>query len=66
MTDDSLFITRRLKLAAEATNEELDASDTIVLDDTDLMETGELRRLLDPAGQLTKAVDADLQDDESE
>jgi hypothetical protein len=66
MADDSLFITRRLKLAAEASNDELDASDTIVLEDTDLMETGELKRLLDPAGRLTKAVNADLQDDESE
>jgi hypothetical protein len=67
MADDSLFITRRLKRIAEATKEELEASgDTIVLEKSDIMETVELRRLLDPAGELTNAIEADLQNDRSE
>ena len=61
MADDSLFITRRLKRIAEATEEELDASgDTIVLNDTDLIDTTELRC----SGELTSALDSDQQDDE--
>jgi hypothetical protein len=64
MADDSLFITRRLKRIAEATTEEFEASgDTIVLDDADLMETMELRRLLDSPGELTSPVDPDLEED---
>ena len=66
MTGNSLFITRRLKLVAEASDEELEASDTIVLDQMDLMATTEFRRLLDPASELSNAIEADLQDYESE
>ena len=66
MADDSLFITRRLKGIAEATEEDFETSgDTIVLDDTDFIDTTELRRLLDPAGELTSALEADQQDDDA-
>ena len=47
MVDDGLFVTRRLQRIAEATTEEREASgDTIVLDETDAMETKELKLLL--------------------
>lgn len=62
MADDSLFITRRLKRIAEATEEELDASgDTIVLNDTDLSDTTELKW----PGELTSALDSDQQDEDA-
>jgi hypothetical protein len=58
MADDSLFVTRRLQRIAEATTEELEASgDTIVLDETDAMETKELKRLL-KTGTLDGGDDA--------
>jgi len=64
MADDSLFVTRRLKRIAEATEEELEAAgDTIELESLDLMATTEFKRLLDPASQF---IDSIGDDDESE
>lgn len=64
MADDSLFVTRRLKRIAEATEEELEAAgDTIELESLDLMATTELKRLLDPTSQSTDSIG---DDDESE
>lgn len=59
MADDSA-VTDRLRQLAEATEDEL-AGDTIVLDDTDLMATTELRQLLDPAGELITSLGDHLQ-----
>lgn len=74
MTDDSI-ITVRLRQLAEGTNDELDdLADTAVLDETDMMATGELRQILDPAAELSHKIhddlralgDSDDSDDEAE
>ena len=65
MTDDDTAITDRLRKLAEEAGDD-PAGETIVLDEMDLMATTEFRRLLDPACELSNAIEADLQDDESE
>ena len=65
MTDDETAITERLRKLAETAGDE-PGGETIVLDETDLMATTEFRRLLDPASELSNAVEADLRDEESE
>jgi len=45
----SLFVTQRLQRIAEATDEELESTgDTLELEDLGIMETAELKQLLDP------------------
>lgn len=60
MTDDTA-ITDRLRKLAETEEDEL-AAETIVLDESDIMPTREMRRLLDPAGEFIASLD----DDDSE
>jgi hypothetical protein len=65
MDADETTITERLRKLAEEAGEE-PGDETIGLDKADLMATTEFRRLLDPASELSNAIEADLQDDESE
>ena len=62
MDDDEFAITDRLQKLAEDAGDEL-AGETIVLDDMDFMATTVFRRLVDPASDLTNAIEADLQDE---
>jgi hypothetical protein len=64
MSDDSILTERLRKLADIAGDES--GAETIVLDEMDLMATTEFRRLVDPACDLPDAIEANLQDDESE
>ena len=61
MSDDSI-LTERLRKLADTAGEEPGA-ETIVLDELDLMATTEFKRLVDPACDLTTAIEADLQDE---
>jgi hypothetical protein len=65
MEADETAITERLRKLAEEAGEE-PGGETIVLDEMDLMATTEFKRFAKPASKLTKAIEAELQDDESE
>jgi hypothetical protein len=60
MDDDEFAITDRLQKPAEEAGDEL-AGENILLDDIAFMATTEFRRLLDPASELSSAIEADLQ-----
>lgn len=55
MTDDTA-ITDRLRKLAEPVDDDM-AVETIVLDESDLMETTEFERMTDPAGKQVKRQD---------